>query len=113
MAKSEAKDIGIDVNPPERQCDDENCPFHGSLSVRGQEIKGTVKNKKMDGSAVVEKDYLNYVPKYERYEKRSGNYPAHVPDCIDLEDGDSVRIMGCRPLSKSISYVVIERGEGQ
>lgn len=108
MAENEVKDIGVDVDPPESQCDDENCPFHGTLSVRGQQIEGTVKSKRMDGSAIIEKDHLNYVPKYERYEKRSGNYPAHVPPCIDLERGDRVKIMECRPLSKSVSYVLIE-----
>ena len=36
------RDIGIDVKPPERECEDENCPFHGTLSVRGQLLRGKV-----------------------------------------------------------------------
>ncbi len=30
----EAKDIGINVGKPTRKCDDNNCPFHGSLKCR-------------------------------------------------------------------------------
>ena len=39
MAK--IRDIGIDVKTPEGQWDgNENCPFYGSLRVRGQIIEG-------------------------------------------------------------------------
>ena len=37
---AEIKDIGININPPKAECNDVNCPFHGSLSVRGQVIEG-------------------------------------------------------------------------
>jgi len=36
------KDIGIDVRPPDRDCNDKNCPFHGDLVVRGQILTGKV-----------------------------------------------------------------------
>ena len=37
------KDIGVDVPAPESEWDgDENCPFYGSLRLRGQIIEGTV-----------------------------------------------------------------------
>lgn len=108
--KDKAKDIGVDVEPPKEVCDDKNCPYHGSLPVRGQVHRGTVKSARMDGSVVVEKDYLHYIPKYERYEKRSSDNPAHLPGCIDVEEGEQVKIMECRSISKSISYVVIEGG---
>jgi len=108
---AEEIDIGVDVKTPEKTCDDKNCPFHGSLSVRGQVLKGVVESVEMDGSILVRKDYFNYVPKYERYEKRRSHYPAHLPACMEVEEGDNVKIMECRPISKSVSFVVIERGE--
>ncbi|MFW6071902.1 MAG: 30S ribosomal protein S17 [Thermoplasmatota archaeon] len=111
MSKDEVRDIGVEVNPPEKICEDKNCPFHGELSVQGQIIHGEVESVKMDGSVIVKKDYFNYVPKYERYEKRKSHYPSHKPPCIDLKEGDKVKIMKCRPISKSVSYVVISRGE--
>lgn len=110
MSEEEVHDIGVDVEPPKEICNDKNCPFHGDLSVRGKVLRGTIKNAKMDGSVVVKRDYLHYIPKFERYEKRSSNYPAHLPRCIDVEVGDEVMIMECRSLSKSISFVVVEGG---
>jgi len=48
--------------------------------------------------------------KYERYEKRTRKYSAHLPSCIgDVSEGDRVRIMECRPLSKTIKFCVIEK----
>lgn len=106
---SKARDIGIGVKPPESGCDDPNCPFHGTLSVRGQVMDCVVKSVKMDGTAVVERNYLQYHKKYERFEKRSGRFSVHVPACIHLEAGDNVTIMECRPLAKTVSFVVVER----
>ena len=107
--KKSPKNIGIKVKPPTETCDDQYCPFHGSLSVRGQIINGVVSSVKMKNSILVKREYMNYVPKYERYEKRTSIYPAHCPPCIKIDVGDKVRIAECRPLSKTISFVTIEK----
>ena len=52
---------------------------------------------------------MHYVPKYERYEKRTSIYAAHCPPCIKTKIGDKVRIAECRPLSKTVSFVAIEK----
>ena len=103
------RDIGVDVKAPEKSCEDENCPFHGHLKVRGQIIEGTVVSNSMQDSVVVQKDYLRYIKKYERYEKRRRKILAHNPPCISAEAGDRVKIMECRPISKAKSFVVIEK----
>ena len=105
------RDTGIDVVPPTSECNDPNCPFHGSLSVRGQTIDGVVATVKMNKTVVVERNYMRYVQKYERYEKRSSRYSAHAPACLGLKVGDRVRIAECRPISKTVSFVVIEKKE--
>ncbi len=105
------RDIGVDARPPEKECDDPNCPWHGHLKVRGQIIEGVVILDKMKNTVVVEREYLRYVPKYERYEKRRRRYHVHNPPCIDVKVGDRVRFMECRPLSKTVSFVVIEKME--
>ncbi|MCE5296419.1 MAG: 30S ribosomal protein S17 [Methanomassiliicoccales archaeon] len=105
----EVKDIGIDVKAPQATCEDKHCPFHGELSVRGQVIDGIVVSVKMDKSAVVEKNYLKYDQKYERYEKRSSRYSVHSPPCLEVKVGDEVRIAECRPISKTVSFVIIEK----
>lgn len=107
--KIKYRDIGVDVPPPDRECQDPNCPFHGNLPVRGQIIEGVVVSTKMQKTVVVQRERLRYIPKYERYEKRTSRYFAHHPPCIDLEVGDLVKIMECRPLSKHKSFVVIGR----
>ena len=107
------RDIGIDVKPPSAEWDgDENCPFHGSLRLRGQVFEGLVSRTGMAKSIIVTMENVRYMPKYERYEKRTSRIAAHLPSCIGaLEVGDRVRIMECRPLSKTVSFCVIEGGE--
>jgi small subunit ribosomal protein S17 len=103
------RDIGINVRKPEEECDDVNCPFHGTLPVRGQILEGTVVSDKAPKTVVVLRSYLKKNPKYERYEKRRSKIHAHNPPCINAKVGDVVKIAECRPLSKTKSFVVIEK----
>lgn len=107
-----ARNIGIDVPAPSRSCDDRNCPFHGSLRVRGQRIEGRVVSNKMERTAVVEHERLRHIGKFERYERRTGRYSAHNPPCLDAQAGDNVTIMECRPLSKTKSFVIVRAEKG-
>ena len=45
--------IGIDVTEPKTKCDDPNCPFHGSLPVRGQILEGIVTSDKAERTITV------------------------------------------------------------
>ncbi|MEE8402122.1 MAG: 30S ribosomal protein S17 [Candidatus Hydrothermarchaeaceae archaeon] len=90
-------------------CEDKNCPIHGSLRTRGQIIKGRVVSDRMRKTVVVQRDYLRRLEKFERYEKRKSRILAHNPGCIGAVSGDEVTIMECRPLSKSKTFVVIEK----
>ena len=103
-----ANNIGLSVKTPEQACEDANCPFHGTLPVRGQVITGKVVSDRMMGTVVVQRDYFHYVRKYNRYEKRSSRYHAHNPSCIQAKVGDMVKIAECRPLSKTTTFVVVE-----
>ena len=107
--KEEARNIGVNVKNPVESCSDKNCPFHGTLPIRGQIITGIVSATKMQDSILVKRQYMHYVPKYERYEKRTSTFAAHCPPCIKTKVGDKVRIAECRPLSKTISFVTIEK----
>ena len=116
---AELRDIG--VNPVWAEGDkithagewdgDENCPFYGSLRLRGQIIEGNIAQVGMTKTVVVERQQTRHMPKYERYEKRTHRYLAHLPSCIgEVDVGDKVRIMECRPLSKKVNFCVIEMG---
>jgi small subunit ribosomal protein S17 len=101
--------IGINVKEPKKECTDVHCPFHGHLPVRGITLTGKVVSTAMDKAVVVERMRKHYVSKFERYEKRSSRYVAHNPPCMEVQEGDEVVIAECRPLSKTISFVVVER----
>ncbi len=107
------RDIGIDVAAPKEPCEDQHCPFHGKLSVRGQAVDGVVVSARMQRTVVVEREYDRFIQKYERYEKRTRRMLAHAPPCLRLAPGHRVTMMECRPLSKTVSFVVIvNRGVG-
>ena len=109
------REIGIDVKLPTGEWDgDENCPFYGSLRLRGQMFEGVVSGVGMQKTITIERNNVRYMKKYERFEKRTSTLSAHLPSCIgDIEVGDSVRVMECRPLSKTVSFCVIEQTGGE
>ena len=101
----------LTAKKPKKTCDDINCPFHGTLSLRGHSLEGIVVSDKMEKTIIVRRDYLNYVPKYRRYERRRSNVAAHSPPCLEIKAGDKVRLGECRPISKTVGFVVIEKLE--
>ncbi|OYT43316.1 MAG: 30S ribosomal protein S17 [Candidatus Aenigmarchaeota archaeon ex4484_56] len=103
------RDIGIDVGIPKETCQSADCPFHGNLKIRGKMLKGVVVSLKPKNSAIIEKKYLKYVPKYERYERRRKKICVHKPSCIKLDIGDVVEAVECRPISKTKRHVVIRK----
>jgi len=108
VAKPKVRNIGIPgIKPPEKTCEDPNCPFHGKLPVRGILLEGTVVSTRMDNTVTVLHEYLHYVPKYMRYERRRRKIHAHLPPCIEVKVGDRVIIGECRPLSKTVAFVVL------
>ena len=103
-----ARDIGLDIEPPAKVCTDPKCPFHGFLPVRGSVIEGVVKGTKMQGTIVVSRERRVYVPKYERYKRTTHKYSAHAPPCMPVKEGMEVTIAECRPLSKTVKFVVVK-----
>ena len=98
-----------DVIPPERECSDDKCPWHGSIAIRGKTLVGRVVSTKMTGTVTVLIEYLHYRPKYKRYERRRSKIHAHLPPCIDVSEGDVVKIAETRRLAKTVSHVVLGR----
>lgn len=108
----EVRNVGLNVRIPTSSCTDELCPFHGRLTVRGNLFTGVAIKKEMKNGLVVRREYVRYNKKYKRHERRRKNLSAHCPPCLGVSEGDTVRIAECRPLSKTISFVVIEKMEG-
>merc|ERR1712173_121528 len=58
---------------------------------------------KMNKTVVIRRDYLHYVKKYNRFEKRHKNMSVHMSPCFrDVQVGDVATVGECRPLSKTV-----------
>jgi len=93
-------------------CGDAKCAVHGEISARGRVFEGKVISDKMQRTVTVEWPRLFYLPKFERYEKRRSRVKAHNPPCITAKEGDTVRIAECRPIAKTVKFVVVEKISG-
>ena len=102
------RNIGVSVVSPSKVCDEELCPFHGILSVRGKLLTGVVSSAKAPKMVVVSREYPRPTPKFKRFQRSRSKVHAYLPPCIDAKEGDEVKIAECRPLSKTVSFVVIE-----
>ncbi len=105
-----ARSIGIDVADPPRAADPSESanPFNGSLRIRGKLFEGTVVSAKARGTVVIEKESPVYFTKFKRYARSRSSIHAHVPGNLDVREGSRVLAAECRPLAKSVSYVVVE-----
>jgi small subunit ribosomal protein S11e len=77
------------------------CPFFivvtsFQVSIRGRILRGVVVSNKMQRSVILRRDYLHYIKKYNRYEKRHKNFAAHVSPCFKVAVGDGVIAGQCR-----------------
>jgi small subunit ribosomal protein S17 len=106
------RNIGISVTPPRKECQDALCPFHGRLSIRGKLLSGIVVSAKANNMVVVSREFPHLVVKYQRYERSKSRVHAYLPECIDVTEGDEITIAECRPLSKTVSFVVIDGAKG-
>jgi len=108
------RNIGIPgVVAPKEMCDDINCPFHGTLRIRGRILQGVLAKKNMKNSVIIRRDFVQFIRKYQRYERRNSRITAHLPPCLknQVDEGDVVKIGECRPISKTKSFCVIQKLE--
>jgi len=108
-AEMKERNIGLQAEKPQGSCSDAKCPWHGSLSLRGRMLTGKVTAAKSSRTAAVEWGYTKWLPKFERFERRHSHVVVYNPACIAAKEGDTVKIAECRPLSKTKSFVIIER----
>lgn len=78
------------------------------LSLRGRTLSGVVVSRRMQKTAKVQWERVYLIKKYERYEKRRSSVMAHIPDGMDVKEGDKVIIKECRPISKTKNFVIIK-----
>ena len=87
---------------------DKKCPWTGNVAIRGRILKGVVVSTKMARTIVLRRDYLRFVSKYRRYEKRHKTVSAHASPAFLIKEGDVVTVGECRPLSKTVRFNVLK-----
>ncbi|KAH7725474.1 40S ribosomal protein S11 [Aphelenchoides avenae] len=107
------KSVGLGFKTPRDAIEgtfiDKKCPFTGNVSIRGRILTGVVVKNKMTRTIVIRRDYLHFVKKYRRYEKRHKNMSVHCsPAFRDVALGDIVTVGECRPLSKTVRFNVLK-----
>merc|ERR1712196_623300 len=107
------KKIGLGFKTPqaaiEGQYVDKKCPFTSDVSIRGRIFKGVVLSTKMRNTITIRRDYLHYIKKYNRFEKRHKTVSAHCSPAFRLRTGDVVTVGQCRPISKTVRFNVIRQ----
>ena len=78
------------------------------VGTRGRIFQGII-TKKFPTRVVIEFERTIYLQKYERYFKKKTKLHANLPKNLDVKIGDLVKIQECRPLSKIIHFIVIEK----
>merc|ERR1712008_373609 len=93
---------------PERLARETTLTKSAPLSARSPSVVAfsPVSSKmKMNRTVVIRRDYLHYVKKYNRFEKRYKNMSVHMSPCFrDVQIGDVVTVGECRPLSKTVKF---------
>ena len=104
------RDIGIKVKAPKQEPDktDNKNPLNGTLSVRGKLFEGRVVKNKAKNTVVIQKESPVYFSKFKRYARSKISIHAHVPSNLEINEGYIVIAAECRPLAKSVSFVVVE-----
>uniref|UniRef100_T1JGW9 Small ribosomal subunit protein uS17 n=1 Tax=Strigamia maritima TaxID=126957 RepID=T1JGW9_STRMM len=111
------RNVGLGFKTPREAIEgtyiDKKCPFTGDISIRGRILTGIVQKMKMQRTIVIRRDYLHYVKKYNRFEKRHKNMSVHLSPCFrDVKIGDVVTVGECRPLSKTVRFNVLKVTKG-
>jgi len=104
------RNIGLPIKVPNKKLieNEKNNPFNGSLSIRGKLFEGIIINAKARGTVVIQKESPIYFKKFKRFGRSKNQIHAHVPSNLNVQEGDHVIAAECRPISKSVSFVVIE-----
>ncbi len=111
MKKTKKNVEGKEELQEPKECNDKKCPTHGDISLRGRTFQGLIVSKDAHRTAVVEWPRVVKIRKYERFEKKRSKVKAHNPSCINAGLGEMVRIVECRPLSKTKKFIIVERIE--
>lgn len=77
------KNVGLGFKTPREAIEgayvDKKCPFTANVSIRGRILTGVVRSTRMKRTLTLRREYLHFVRKYGRYEKRHKKYRCSNP----------------------------------
>ncbi len=80
-----------------------------SIGTRGRTFTGIVISAKSQKTATVQWNYWRYIKKFERYVRLRSKVRVHNPETMNATLGDVVDIKECRPISKTKTFIIIEK----
>uniref|UniRef100_A0A7S1LW92 Small ribosomal subunit protein uS17 N-terminal domain-containing protein n=2 Tax=Alexandrium catenella TaxID=2925 RepID=A0A7S1LW92_ALECA len=111
------RNVGLSFQTPKEAKEgnfvDKKCPFTGNVSIRGKILKGMVISTKMKRTIIIRRNYLHFIKKYHRFEKRHSNLSVHSSPCFEPKEGDIVTVGQCRPLAKTVRFNVLKVDKNQ
>ena len=99
-----AKKVEVKIEKPQKEV---------AYAIRGNIFEGKVISAKAQKTITVERVLTHYISKYERYKKVKSKLKAHVPNGMEVSEGDKVRIGETRKISKTKNFVLMEVIEGK
>lgn len=78
------------------------------LSVRGKLFEGKVVSAKNKSTVVIQRENPIYYTKSKRYARSKSTIHAYKPAKLEVKEGDIVIAAECRPIAKSVAFVVME-----
>ena len=78
------------------------------VGTRGRTFQGLV-TKKFEKRVAIEFERTVRIQKYERFAKKKTRLHARIPEGLEIKVGDLVKVRECRPLSKIVHFLVIEK----
>uniref|UniRef100_A0A6T9EII3 Small ribosomal subunit protein uS17 N-terminal domain-containing protein n=3 Tax=Alexandrium catenella TaxID=2925 RepID=A0A6T9EII3_ALECA len=111
------RNVGLSFQTPKEAKEgnfvDKKCPFTGNVSIRGKILKGMVISTKMKRTIIIRRNYLHFIKKYHRFEKRHSNLSVHCSPAFEPKEGDIVTVGQCRPLAKTVRFNVLKVDKNQ
>eukprot|EP00439_Symbiodinium_sp_Y106_P062916 s1257_g9.t1 len=106
------RSVGLGFATP-KEAKEGNFVDKKNVSIRGAVLKGMVISTKMKRTIVIRRNYLHYIKKFNRFEKRHSNLAVHCSPAFEPKEGDIVTAGQCRPLAKTVRFNVLKVDKNQ
>ena len=102
--------MSMTFKKPKKTCDDRNCPFHGTLAVT-RTCTGRHRSHMQRWIRPLSLTENSYNSHQNSYVTKDDTVTSHhtTHHASTLRKATDVKIAECRPVSKTVSFVVVEK----